>query len=158
MTGRAARPVVRLADVADTPVIGRLLDAFNAEYDEPTPGPAALADRVARLLEEGDTVVVLGGEGPDGLALLRFRPALWSPGLECYLAELYVRPTHRGRGLGRAIMERALVAAKERGADTMDLGTDETDTVAHHLYERLGFSRYAGGEGGPAMFVFERQL
>ena len=37
-----------------------------------------------------------------GIAVLRFRPALWSFALECYLAELYVAPASRGRGLGRA--------------------------------------------------------
>ena len=45
-------------------------------------------------------MVLLTGDGPDGLAVLRFRPSLWSEGLECYLAELYVVPRLRGRGWG----------------------------------------------------------
>ena len=49
---------VRLATAADAPAIGRLLDAFNREFDEPTPGPDWLAERVVQLLSQ-DTVALL---------------------------------------------------------------------------------------------------
>ncbi|MCW2985544.1 MAG: GCN5-related N-acetyltransferase, partial [Conexibacter sp.] len=92
---------VRTATTADAPAIGRLLHAFNREFDDPTPEPDALAARVRELMDGGDTIVVLGGGAePQGLALLRLRPGLWSRALECYLAELYVVPAQRGRGLG----------------------------------------------------------
>ena len=149
---------VRLADRDDAAVIGRLLYDFNREFDEPAPAPAALADRLRQLMEGGETTVLLGGEGPDGLAVLRFRAAIWSSGLECYLAELYVTAARRGQGLGRALMEAALSEARTRGADTMDIGVDEPDLVARRLYESLGFSNRADGAGGPLMFVYERGL
>jgi ribosomal protein S18 acetylase RimI-like enzyme len=149
---------VRLADSDDAAVIGRLLYDFNREFDEPAPAPAALADRLRQLMAGGETLVVLAGGGPDGLAVLRFRPAIWSSGLECYLAELYVRPTSRGQGMGRALMEAAMHEARLRGADTMDIGVDEPDLVARHLYESLGFTNRAGGAGGPLMYVYECEL
>src|SRR6185437_7454987 len=99
----------------------------------------------------------LAGDGPDGVAVLRFRPAIWSSGLECYLAELYVTPPERGRGLGRALMEAAVREARGEGADTMEIGVDEPDTAARRLYESLGFSNRERGDG-PLMFVYERQL
>ena len=149
---------VRLADGDDAAVIGRLLYDFNREFDEPAPAPAALAERLRQLMAGGETLVVLAGDGPDGLAVLRFRAAIWSSGLECYLAELYVRPTVRGQGMGRALMEAALHEARLRGADTMDIGVDEPDLVARRLYESLGFTNRAGGAGGPLMYVYEREL
>lgn len=148
---------VRLADRDDADVIGRLLYAFNREYDEPTPPPSALAERMRQLLDGGDTLVLLAGDGPDGLAVLRFRMAIWSTGLECYLAELYVTPAQRGQGLGRALMDAALREARDRGADTMDIGVDEPDLVARRLYESLGFSNRSGPDG-PLMYVYERDL
>jgi ribosomal protein S18 acetylase RimI-like enzyme len=149
---------VRRADPDDAAVIGRLLYDFNREFDEPAPAPAALAERLRQLMAGGETLVVLGGDGPDGLAVLRFRAAIWSSGLECYLAELYVRPASRGQGVGRALMEAAMREARLRGADTMDIGVDEPDLVARRLYESLGFSNRAGGAGGPLMYVYEREL
>jgi GNAT superfamily N-acetyltransferase len=149
---------VRLANSDDAAVIGRLLYDFNREFDEPAPPPAALAERLRQLLADGEATVLLGGDGPDGLAVLRFRAAIWSSGLECYLAELYVAPVARGRGLGRALMEAALSVARTRGADTMDIGVDEPDLVARHLYESLGFTNRVDGADGPVMYVYEREL
>ena len=150
-------PDVRLANRDDAAAVGRLLYAFNREFDDPTPEPDALAERIRQLLDGGDTFILLAGDGPAGLAVLRLRAAIWSTGLECYLAELYVTPDRRGRGLGRALMEAALREARNRGADTMDIGVDEPDLAARRLYESLGFTNRSGGDG-PLMYVYERDL
>jgi len=148
---------VRLAHRDDADAIGRLLYAFNREFDEPAPEPPVLAARIRQLLDGGDTLVLLAGDGPDGLAVLRFRAAIWSAGLECYLAELYVIPAKRGQGLGRDLMQTALREARNRGADTMDIGVDEPDLAARRLYESLGFTNKAGGDDS-VMYVYEREL
>jgi GNAT superfamily N-acetyltransferase len=148
---------IRLASRDDADAVGQLLYAFNQEFNEPTPAPAAIAERIRQLLDGGDTVILLAGDGPDGLAVLRLRAAIWSAGLESYLAELYVTPARRGRGLGRALMEATLREARDRGADTMDIGVDEPDAAARRLYESLGFSNRSGGDGA-LMYVYEREL
>jgi ribosomal protein S18 acetylase RimI-like enzyme len=148
---------VRIATSSDVEVIAAMLDRFNREFDQPSPGPEVLAARMAELIESGETEVLLGGDGPAGLAVLRFRPSIWTSGSECYLAELYVDPEHRDHGLGRAIMREALDHARRRGADWMNIEVDEPDMAARHLYESLGFSNREG-PGGPVMFVYERQL
>ena len=150
--------VVREAGLEDCDALGQLLHDFNREYDDPTPGPTALAERLRELLSTGDTVVLLGGAGPDGLAVLRFRRSIWTPGLECYLAELYVVPPRRGHGLGRALMEAAMDLARRRGADYKDLGTGEDDVAARALYESLGFSNREGRPDGPVNYYYEREL
>lgn len=149
---------VRVAGLADAEVVGRLLHDFNSEFDDSTPGPGLLAERVLYLLGEGHTAVLLAGAGPDGLAVLRFRPAIFSQALECYLAELYVVPERRGRGLGRALMQAAMAHARSAGADYMDLGTSEDDVAARALYESLGFSNREGKPDGPVNYFYEREL
>jgi ribosomal protein S18 acetylase RimI-like enzyme len=149
---------VRRAEVADAEDVGRLLHDFNTEYDDYTPGPEAMGRRLGQLLASGDVTVLVGGAGPDGLALLRFRPSLWSETLDCYLEELYVVPGRRGQGLGRALMEAAMDTAREEGAAYMDLGTAETDTAARALYEKLGFSNREGKPDGPVNYFYEREL
>jgi ribosomal protein S18 acetylase RimI-like enzyme len=150
--------MVRRADASQAEAVGRLLHDFNTEFDEPTPGPRALAERVRVLLAAGDTQILIAGEGPDGLAVLRFREAIWDAALECYLAELYVVPGRRRRGLGRALMEAALDAARAEGATHMDLGTSEDDVAARALYESLGFSNREGRPDGPTGYFYEREL
>jgi ribosomal protein S18 acetylase RimI-like enzyme len=149
---------VRLAGSDDAEAIGRLLHDFNTEFEYDTPGAEAVAKRIGELIESGDVTVLLVGDGPAGLALLRFRPSLWSETLDCYLEELYVVPDRRGRGLGRALMEAAMDHARERGAGYMDLGTAETDTAARALYEKLGFDNHEGKPDGPVNYFYERQL
>jgi ribosomal protein S18 acetylase RimI-like enzyme len=150
--------MIRRAQPADAEAIGQLLHDFNSEYDDFTPGPEALARRLRELLPSGEALVLLVGEGPDGLAVMRFRPSLWVEALECYLQELYVVPEKRGRGLGRALMEAVLETARAEGATYIDLGTSEDDVAARALYEKLGFINREGGPEGPVMYVYEREL
>ena len=150
--------MVRRAERADADAVGRLLHDFNSEFDEATPGPVALAERVLQLLDAGDTVVLLTGDGPDGLAVLRFRLSIWSEGRECYLAELYVVPPKRGLGLGRALMQEAMDVARAEGASEMYMGTGEDDVAARALYESLGFDNHGGRPDGSLNMFYEREL
>lgn len=149
---------VRCATPADANAIAQLLHDFNREYDEPTPGPSVLAERIGRLLDAADTVILVGGPGSDGLAVLRFRPDIWSESLECYLAELYVVPDRRAQGLGRALMKAAIDQARHHGADHIGLSASEDDLAARTLYESLGFTNREGGPDGPVNYFYEREL
>ncbi|MEX5712535.1 GNAT family N-acetyltransferase [Parafrankia sp. FMc6] len=135
-------PRVRVAQAADAEQIARLLRAFNAEYDEPAPEQGWLADR----------------DDADGLALTRFRPSLWDDADECYLAELYVRPELRGRGLGRILLTATMEHASRRGATYMDLTTTNADTAAVALYESVGFDRHERRGPGTDSYYFEIDL
>jgi ribosomal protein S18 acetylase RimI-like enzyme len=149
---------VRRAGVGDAADIARLLHDFNVEYSEPTPAVEELTKTIARLLEEDEITVLLAGDGPDGLSLLRFRPGIWSGGDETYLQELYVVPPLRGQGIGRALLEATIELARECGADGIDLNTGETDTAARALYESMGFTNREGSPDGPSMLFYEREI
>ena len=150
------------ATADDFGVAGRLLHDFNTEYDDPSPGPDALAARVAELVGAGATDVLLdvdpsGGEAASAVVVLRYRPSLWSLADECYLAELYVVPERRGSGIGRRLLRAAVERARGRGCDFLDLSTSEDDVAARHLYEAEGFRRTEGA-GGPLTFHYEMDL
>lgn len=147
---------IRRAEVADADVIGRLLHDFNTEFADPTPGPRAVAERVGELLESDEIAVLLAGEPPLGLAVLRLRPSLWRDAPEAYLEELYVVPDRRGRGAGRALMDAAIELARNAGAGEMHILTGENDTAARALYESLGFR--GRDSGGQRVLFHEREL
>jgi GNAT superfamily N-acetyltransferase len=154
------RPIeVRRAGPEDARVVAELLEAFNAEFETPTPGVPFLARRCGELIAAGEMTVLLAGEPVEGLAVLRFRPSIYSETLDAYLEELYVVPGRRGQGIGGALMDRAMSLARERGAGRMDINVDEEDVDARRFYERLGFRNYdPAGDPNERMFFYEREL
>jgi ribosomal protein S18 acetylase RimI-like enzyme len=151
-------PRVRKATTSDAGDAARLMHAFNTEFEEPIDEPGVLERRYRDQLEGGDVTVILGGDGPDGFAQLRYRGQIYSDAPAAYLEELYVRPPIRGQGLGRALLEAAMDEARAFGADNIDLGTSEDDTAARGLYETLGFTNREGRPDGPVMLYYERDL
>jgi GNAT superfamily N-acetyltransferase len=138
--------------------VARLLHDFNTEYDDYTPGVEVLTRNARDMLEAGDMVVLLAGDGPDGFAELRFRKSVWTAKLDAYLEELYVVPSLRGQGIGRAILREAMDVARAEGAVHMDLGTSEADVAARALYESEGFNCHEGEASGPLALFYEREL
>jgi GNAT superfamily N-acetyltransferase len=64
----------------------------------------------------------------------------------CYLQDLFVDASVRGRGAGRALIERVAAAARERDCLRLYWTTKEDNAAARLLYDRLarfnGFIRY----------------
>lgn len=73
---------------------------------------------------DDEVVGTVGGEVHGGVAELK---------------RLYVRGRCRGQGVGRALAERFLAWARERGCDRAILWSDKRFTDAHRLYGKLGF-------------------
>lgn len=82
-------------------------------------------------------VGVLDGT-PVGLAHLH----LVSPD-EGWLEGVRVDPTLRRQGIGQALTLRALVTARERGAEVVRLFTEGANTAAQQLFSGLGFQQVA---------------
>jgi N-acetylglutamate synthase-like GNAT family acetyltransferase len=63
---------------------------------------------------------------------------LRSPGV-FEVAKMAVAASHRGRGVGRRLLERAIAEARRCGARALYLETNHTLANAVHLYESVGF-------------------
>jgi len=57
----------------------------------------------------------------------------------CELKRMYIRPPYRGRGLGRALGQKAIDEARAMGYRLIRLDTHEDLDVARGLYASLGF-------------------
>lgn len=144
---------VRVATVEDAPAAAALLDAFNREFDAPTPGPERLAARLGRLIARGDTDAFLVEEPPVGIALVTYRSNVWSDGPVALLDELYVRPGLRGRGLGSALIAAVVDAATARGTALVEVNVDEGDVDALRFYARHGFALDQPDTGERAFYM-----
>ena len=68
---------------------------------------------------------------------------LWRiSGRECELRKMYLSGAHRGKGLGRALLEHALRRAEELGFLEVCLETASVLTEAIALYRKFGFTPY----------------
>jgi GNAT superfamily N-acetyltransferase len=154
----APQSEIRRAGAGDAANVARLLHDFNSEYEDYTPGVSALTERLGELLGEGAITVLLAGDPPTGFALFRLRPSLWAKAGDAYLEELYVIPEQRRKGIGRALLEASINAARKAGANHFELTTGETDTEARSLYESRGLTNREGGPDGPSMLYYELDL
>lgn len=70
----------------------------------------------------------------------------------CEIKRMYVRPAFRGRGLGRALLQRTIDEARQLGYPIMRLDSARFMQSAHALYRSTGFHEiapYAGSEIPP---------
>ncbi len=63
---------------------------------------------------------------------------------ELELKRMYLRPSHRGRGLGKRLLSIPLKWARANGATVIRLDTSERMEAARGLYEAHGFRRVPG--------------
>ena len=81
-----------------------------------------------------------------GIAHYLLHRSTWAPLCYCYLEDLFVEPSVRGSGAGRALIAAVESAAREAGASRLYWMTHETNETAQKLYnqvaERPGFVQY----------------
>uniref|UniRef100_A0AAU2JLJ7 GNAT family N-acetyltransferase n=1 Tax=Streptomyces sp. NBC_00049 TaxID=2903617 RepID=A0AAU2JLJ7_9ACTN len=100
------------------------------EHDEQGLGRGSGADGDAR------TYVALDGGTVCGFVAAGY--AAWNRRLT--IEDIEVSPGHRGRGIGRALMECATQFARERGAEHLWLEVSTVNAPAVHAYRRMGFA------------------
>ena len=79
-----------------------------------------------------------GAVGAFALFFTNFSTFLARPGL--YLEDLYVQPTLRGSGIGKALLERLGAIAVERGCGRFEWSVLDWNENAIRFYEKMGAS------------------
>ncbi|MEU2391532.1 GNAT family N-acetyltransferase [Streptomyces sp. NPDC007369] len=83
------------------------------------------------------TFVAVGADGGlAGFATVSYSP--WNQRLT--IEDIEVAPDHRGRGVGRTLMDQAVDFARERGAGHIWLEVTNVNAPAIHAYRRMGFA------------------
>jgi [ribosomal protein S18]-alanine N-acetyltransferase len=121
----------RAATVDDVATLSALMQrAFEARYGEGWTG-TQLFGTMALPGTHADVAVDDGA--PAGFTLMR------TAADEVELLLIAVDPEHRGRGIARALMQRAIVGARGRGARRMVLEVRAGNNAAQQLYSGFDF-------------------
>src|SRR2546428_5452733 len=132
---------IRAAAVVDVPIILDLIRAL-ATYERAPNEVTATEDQLVDVLfgEKPAAEVLLGFEDdkPVGFAVFfqNFSTWLGRPGL--YLEDLFVKPDHRGKGYGRALLVDLAKIARERGCGRMEWAVLDWNEPAIEFYRKLG--------------------
>lgn len=143
MSDLTIRPARR--DDVETLVALYVDDQFGATRDSVAeadrPLYTAALDRIA-----ADPSTVLYVAERDGRVVGTFQLTI-TPGLaqrgmvRATIEAVRIERSLRGQGLGRAMMELAMAAARDRGATVMQLTSNAGRLDAHRFYETLGFAK-----------------
>ena len=76
-------------------------------------------------------------EGVIGFTHCLFRPSTWTETDYCYLEDLFVDPTIRGKGVGRALIVKVVELAREKKSKRVYWTTQEFNQTARVLYDSI---------------------
>jgi ribosomal protein S18 acetylase RimI-like enzyme len=135
------RPVIRTASPHDLADVVALLGAQFGEHDIDVDDLSAAALGLLEEPSRGAIFLAEVGGARVGIAVLAHTWTLEHGGPVTWLDELYVVPSLRGAGIGSALLEHAIAAARAAGMRAVDLEVDAAHARAESLYARQGFER-----------------
>jgi Sortase and related acyltransferases len=132
---------IRPATVADVSIILELIRAL-AEYER-APNDVVATEQILQETLFGkkpaaEVLLLFENEIAAGFALFFHNFSTWigQPGL--YLEDLFVRPEHRGKGYGRALLIELAKIARERNCGRMEWALLDWNEPAIQFYHKLG--------------------
>ncbi|MCE1235852.1 MAG: GNAT family N-acetyltransferase [Hyphomicrobiales bacterium] len=132
---------IRPFDPEEAEALADLFTAMQAHYRVPCPPHAEIVADL-RALPPGNRLLVAEVEG--ALAGFAAFAEIWpGPGLKkgLFLKELYVDAAHRGRGLGRRLVEALAAVAEAEGHSRIDWTADRGDDELLAFYDATGARR-----------------
>lgn len=124
---------VRVRALADAP------DAFGTTHAEALARPDEWwIEWARRSAESYEQAMALAWEG--GAAVGMAGAFRHDEGKGWQVISMWVDPAHRGRGVGRALLEVAVAFAEARGAGEVTLSVTDGNDSARRLYESYGFA------------------
>ncbi|MEO0471424.1 MAG: GNAT family N-acetyltransferase [Bacteroidota bacterium] len=134
------------ATQSDLAQLTPLFDAYRVFYQQAS-DPIACQDFLLKRLARAESTIFLArnAEG-QGVGFTQLYPSFSSVRMRrlWVLNDLFVHTSHRRRGVGKALLQRAADWAKETGASALMLETGVNNLPAQALYEALGWERNDG--------------
>jgi ribosomal protein S18 acetylase RimI-like enzyme len=144
----------RLASIDDLAAVAPLFDSYRQFYQQDA-DPALATSFIGTRLSMNESVILLAeDEAGKAVGFCQLYPTFCSvAAARIYvLYDLFVAPSARQLGAGRALMLAAEEHARKNGVARMDLSTAKTNLPAQALYESLGWVR------DEVFYVYNRKI
>lgn len=134
---------IRSATAEDLPAIATLFDQYRQFYEQAPDAALALQFITERFARQESVLLVAQDEAGALVGFCQLYPSFCSVEAKpiYVLYDLFVMPSARKTGAGRALMLAAEARARADGKARMDLTTAKTNLRAQGLYEALGWVR-----------------
>jgi GNAT superfamily N-acetyltransferase len=132
---------IRPATVSDVATILQLIRDL-ATYERAPNDVTATEEQLVKVLfgekPAAEVLLAFENETPVGFAVFFHNFSTWlgRPGL--YLEDLFVKPEHRGKGYGRALLVDLAKIARDRGCGRMEWAVLDWNEPAIQFYRKLG--------------------
>lgn len=110
---------------------------FEWQYQEPH-GAYWVAEEEGALIGGGGIIREDGPGGEPGTLVLNDEGLLVAASADCELVRLYLLPSARGKGVGRALAAEIVRWGRDRGCRWMAIWSDKELTLAHPFYRAMG--------------------
>ncbi|MET3879899.1 GNAT family N-acetyltransferase [Chitinophaga sp. OAE865] len=119
-----------------------LFDAYRSYYDQAPDFKGAL-EFISERIAQKDSVIFVVLLDAEIIGFTQLYPIFTSLGMKrgWLLNDLYVLEEHRGRGAGKALLDKAAAYGKSTNAAWLMLQTYIANTGAQKLYEKEGFRK-----------------
>jgi len=133
---------IRPANRGDGPEVYRLLEELAISVTGVViPEKSTFLGQFERILESSSfRALVAEKRGKlSGVVTLWLREDLLHGGKVALIEELVVAKEARSRGVGTALIERALDMCRREGCIEVEVSTEPENQIARHFYAKLGF-------------------
>ena len=130
------------AGLDDLEAIVPLFDGYRQFYRQPT-DPIGARAFLAERIKRDESVIFLAIVEGAAVGFTQLYPLFSSVSMKrvWVLNDLFVAPSGRQAGAGRALLDRAERWARETGAKGLTLSTEITNVIAQRLYESAGWTK-----------------
>ncbi|MGK0357725.1 MAG: GNAT superfamily N-acetyltransferase [Bradymonadia bacterium] len=138
---------VRFAGPDDAPILCRMihaLAAFERDAHAVKTTPALIRDQLRAERPPFEALIADQGGESVGMAVYTQTYSTWTGRPSLYLEDLFVGPSSRSTGVGRALMIRLAQIALNRGCARMDWQVLDWNARAIGFYDRLGAAPQSG--------------
>ena len=135
------RFAIRRATLADVGTILNLirdLATYERAPNQVTATEEQLVDVLFGKKPAAEVLLAFEDEEPVGFAVYFYNFSTWLGRAGLYLEDLFVRPEHRGKGYGRALLVELAKIARDRGCGRMEWAVLDWNEPAIEFYRKLG--------------------